>query len=65
MLFEEMESDGPKDGTGEHYDRLVSEFEKAGGDSTACPFDCEDYRYVGPSIRWDGDRPTIVSSEKE
>jgi hypothetical protein len=35
---------------GRDYGRLASEFAHSGGDSDACPFDCEDYLYEGPTL---------------
>jgi hypothetical protein len=35
---------------GREYSRLSAEFEQAGGDTHACPFDCDDYLYEGPTL---------------
>jgi hypothetical protein len=35
---------------GRDYRRLASEFARDGGDLDACPFDCEDYLYEGPTL---------------
>ena len=50
---------------GQHYQRLSAEFDRADGDSEACPFDDgkERNQYTGPTIRWNGGNPIIIPSE--
>jgi hypothetical protein len=44
------------------YERLRGEFDRAGGDPDECPFDTEDYQYMGPRLAL-GHAPSIVPSE--
>lgn len=48
---------------GREYPRLMAEFDRANGDADACPFDTEDYKYMGPTISWNGGTPVIIPSE--
>jgi hypothetical protein len=48
---------------GADHQRLLGEFHRAGGDSEACPFDCEGYHYEGPEMVTVGGRTVIVESE--
>jgi hypothetical protein len=36
---------------GQDYDRLLSEFIELKGDLSQCPFDTEDYKYQGPTLK--------------
>jgi hypothetical protein len=49
--------------TGSAYARLRVEYERAGGDADACPFDCDDYSYSGPEMVCSGGRTIMVPSE--
>ena len=49
--------------TGSEHARLKVEFVRAGGDEDACPFDTEDYQYIGPTISWNGAAAFISPSE--
>ena len=48
---------------GREYPRLMAEFDRADGDADACPFDTEDYKYMGPTIGWNGGTPMIIPSD--
>ena len=48
---------------GNEYHRLLTEFDRAGGDADECPFDSEDYQYTGPTISWNGSTQVISPSE--
>lgn len=54
-----------KEGThnGINFQPLTLEFVRAGGDEDSCPFDAEDYQYIGPTISWSGVVPFISPSE--
>jgi hypothetical protein len=49
--------------TGADYQRLQSEFDRADGDTDACPFDTPEYEYMGPLIGWNGGTPMIIPSD--
>jgi|688.fasta_scaffold1193960_2 hypothetical protein len=48
---------------GSEYRRLRLGFDQADGDPEACPFDCEDYTYTGPTIGWMGCTLQLVPSQ--
>lgn len=48
---------------GSDYIRLKTEFDRANGDESECPFNTEDHKYMGPTISWNGGTPIIAPSE--